>query len=70
MLTQRATAFSRFTRNDATRLGIASVIIILVMTAILGADVLPRDSLTVRVGAKPVASNRSEATHGWPFTRL
>ena len=50
MLTQRATAFSRFTRNDATRLGIASVILILVMTAILGADVLPQESLNVQTG--------------------
>jgi cyclic-di-AMP phosphodiesterase PgpH len=50
MLTHRATAIARFTRSDATRLGIASAILILVMTAILGVDILPQDSLQVQAG--------------------
>jgi hypothetical protein len=50
MLTHRAPALTRFTRNDATRLGIASAILVLVMTAILAADVLPDEPLQVQVG--------------------
>ena len=50
MLTQRATAIANFTRRDATRLGIASAILIMVMTAILGADILPQESLQVQAG--------------------
>jgi cyclic-di-AMP phosphodiesterase PgpH len=50
MLTQRTTTITRFTRRDATRLGIASAILILGMTAILGADILPEESLQVQVG--------------------
>ena len=50
MLTSRAVAIRRFTRNDATRLSIASVILVLILTAILGADLLPRESLTLKAG--------------------
>jgi putative nucleotidyltransferase with HDIG domain len=50
MLTQRATSIARFSRGDATRLGIASMILILVMTAILGVDIIPQDTLQVAVG--------------------
>ncbi len=50
MLTQRAAAIARFTRRDATRLGIASGILILAMTAILAADLLPQETLQVQAG--------------------
>ncbi len=50
MLTHRAAAISRFTRSDATRLGIASGILILAMTAILAADLLPQETLQVQAG--------------------
>ncbi len=50
MLTSRAATISRFTRSDATRLGIASVILILTLTAILGADFLPKETLTSKAG--------------------
>ena len=50
MLTQRAPALARFTRNDATRLGIAAAILILVLTAILGADILPEESILYTEG--------------------
>jgi putative nucleotidyltransferase with HDIG domain len=50
MLTSRGATISRFTRSDATRLGIASVILILILTAILGADFLPKETLTLKVG--------------------
>ena len=50
MLTQRAPALARFTRNDATRLGIASGILVLVLTAILAVDILPQESLQLQVG--------------------
>jgi len=50
MLTSRAVAISRFTRNDATRLTIASGILVLILTAILGADFLPRETLTLKAG--------------------
>ena len=49
MLTHRAPALSRFTRNDATRLGIASAVLVLVLTAILAVDLLPGDALQVKV---------------------
>jgi putative nucleotidyltransferase with HDIG domain len=49
MLTQRAPVLARFTRNDATRLGIAAAILILVLTAILGADILPEESIQYQV---------------------
>ncbi len=51
MLTQRAPALARFTRRDATRLGIAAVSLIVVLTAILGADILPAEAVTYRLGA-------------------
>ncbi len=44
MLIHRAPVIARFTRNDASRLGIAAGILILVMTAILGADILPEET--------------------------
>ncbi len=50
MLTQRAPVLARFTRNDATRLGIATGILVLVLTAILGSDILPKESLNLQVG--------------------
>ncbi len=50
MLTSRAASISRFTRSDATRLAIASVILVLTMTAILGADFLPKETTTLAVG--------------------
>src|SRR4029078_6010225 len=50
MLTQRATAIARFTRSDAMSLGIASAILILVMTVILGAGVLTQSTLDVQAG--------------------
>ncbi len=50
MLAQRAPVLARFTRNDATRLGISSAILVLVLTAILGADILPAETVTYRVG--------------------
>ena len=50
MLTQRAPALTRFTRSDATRLGISAGILVLVMTAILGSDLLPRESLRLKAG--------------------
>ncbi|MFP5343714.1 MAG: hypothetical protein ACLGIJ_12475, partial [Candidatus Limnocylindria bacterium] len=50
MLTQRAPIRSHFTSLDARRLGIASVILVLVLTAILGSDVLPGDSLEYEAG--------------------
>ena len=39
MLIHRAPVIARFTRNDATRLGVAAATLILVMTAILGAAI-------------------------------
>ncbi len=50
MLSQSAPAVARFTRNDATRLVIAAVILVAALTAILGVDILPRDTLSVQVG--------------------
>ena len=50
MLTQRASTISRFTRRDATRLGVASTILVLALTAILGVDFLPKESLQAQVG--------------------
>jgi len=50
VLTQRAPIRTRFTSIDAGRMGIASVILIAVMTAILGSDILPRESLAYASG--------------------
>lgn len=50
MLTQRAPALARFTRNDATRFGIATVVLVVAMTAILGVDFLPQEALRLRAG--------------------
>ena len=50
MLTQRAPVLARFTRHDATRLGIATGILVLVLTAILGASTLTQETLQLQVG--------------------
>src|SRR5690242_16904816 len=50
MLTQRAPALARFTRNDATRLVIAGAILVAAMTAILAIDLLPQESLQLQAG--------------------
>src|SRR6478752_3112722 len=50
MLTQRAEAIARFTRNDAVRFAIAAGILIVVLTAILGSEILPQPTLTAAVG--------------------
>src|SRR6476619_6883499 len=50
MLTQRAAAIARFTRNDAVRCAIAAGILIVVLTAILGSEILPQPTLTAAVG--------------------
>jgi len=50
MLTQRADAIARFTRNDAVRFAIAAGILIAVLTAILGSEILPQPTLTAAVG--------------------
>ncbi len=50
MLTSRAPALARFTRGDASRLAIAALILIVALTTILGADILPDAPLQVSVG--------------------
>ncbi len=50
MLTQRLDAFARFTRRDAARFVIASGILVVVLTAIMGADILPEESLSLAAG--------------------
>jgi putative nucleotidyltransferase with HDIG domain len=50
MLTQRVDAIARFTRRDATRLGIAAAILVLILTAVLGADILPQAPLQLTAG--------------------
>ena len=45
MLIHRAPIIARFTRSDATRLGVAAGTLMLVMTAILGADILPEEAI-------------------------
>ena len=50
MLTQRAPALVRFTRNDATRLFIAAAVLVGALTAILGIDILPQPSLNLVEG--------------------
>jgi putative nucleotidyltransferase with HDIG domain len=50
MLTSRAPALARFTRGDASRFAIGGLILILGLTAILGADILPDEPLRVSVG--------------------
>ena len=44
MLIHRAPVIARFTRSDATRLGVAAGSLILIMAAILGADILPEET--------------------------
>ena len=50
MLTQRLDAFARFTRRDAARFVIATGILVAVLTAILGADILPQEALSLAAG--------------------
>ncbi|MEX2184381.1 MAG: HDIG domain-containing metalloprotein [Chloroflexota bacterium] len=50
MLTQRPPTLNRFTRNDAARFGIATTILVIAMTAILGVDFLPQQPLRLQVG--------------------
>jgi hypothetical protein len=50
MLTQRLDAFARFTRHDLARFVIASGILVTILTVILGADILPQESLTLATG--------------------
>ena len=51
MLTRRAATSARFTRDDAPRLAIAAAILVVALTAILGADILPQQPFQVTDGA-------------------
>ena len=54
MMTRRSDAPAMFTRRDATRLGVAAAILVLVLTAILGADaVLPQGARLVAGQSAP-----------------
>jgi cyclic-di-AMP phosphodiesterase PgpH len=50
VLAQRAESLVRFSRRDASRLGMASAVLVLVLTAILGADILGSQPLALNVG--------------------
>jgi len=50
MLTQRIDSPTRFTRRDMPRLAMAAGVLILALTAILGADILPEQPLDVTEG--------------------
>ena len=50
MLTRRSETSARFTRKDVPRVAIAAGILILAMTAVLGADILPEAPLDATVG--------------------
>ena len=50
MLSDRTVASARFTRGDASRFAIAAAILILALTAILGADIVPRRPFQAAVG--------------------
>ena len=50
MLTQRLDAFARFTRRDAVRFVLAAGILVAALTAILGADIVPQEPISVVVG--------------------
>ncbi len=50
MLTQHPDSPERFTRHDVPRLAIAAGVLILALTAILGADILPEAPLDVEAG--------------------
>src|SRR6478672_12934589 len=50
MLTRRTVGSARFSRQDIPRLAIAAGILILALTAILGADILPEAPLDATVG--------------------
>jgi cyclic-di-AMP phosphodiesterase PgpH len=51
MLTQRVEDSVRFTRRDAGRLGAAAGVLIVVLTLILGIDIVVREPLTLDVGS-------------------
>jgi putative nucleotidyltransferase with HDIG domain len=51
MLTSRAPSLIRFTRGDASRLAIATLVLTVALTAILGIDILPDEPLHVSAGA-------------------
>ena len=50
------TVADAFTRSDATRLGIASVVLVILLTAILAADIL-QPGVTVELGKPTVESS-------------
>jgi hypothetical protein len=50
MLTQRAPALARFSRRDASRLGIAAGSLVIALTAILAVDITPAESVQYTVG--------------------
>ena len=50
MLTRRSVGSARFSRQDIPRVAIAAGILILALTAILGADILPEAPLDATVG--------------------
>ena len=50
MLTRRSDTSARFTRQDVPRVAIAAGILILALTAVLGADILPEAPLDATVG--------------------
>jgi putative nucleotidyltransferase with HDIG domain len=51
MLTSRAPSLIRFTRGDASRLAIATLVLTVALTAVLGIDILPDEPLHVSAGA-------------------
>ena len=61
MLTRRADTSARFTRQDLPRVAIAAGILILALTAILGADILPEAPLDATVGQLATARHRRAA---------
>jgi putative nucleotidyltransferase with HDIG domain len=50
VLTQQVESVVRFSRRDASRLGIASAVLVLVLTTILGVDILLPQPLALNVG--------------------
>src|SRR4029078_2763339 len=50
MLTRRSVGSARFSREDIPRVAIAAGILLLALTAILGADILPEPPLDATVG--------------------
>jgi hypothetical protein len=62
MLTQRLEEIAAFTRRDAARLGIAAIALVVVLTAIMGADFFPQP-LRVEVGGVAVADIAAPRAH-------